>query len=519
MAAPGALIAGRYRVVRQLGAGGMGVVWEARDERLHRPVAVKQLRTQPGLTEAETDVVAQRAMREARINARLQHPYAVAVFDVVEHEGSPCIVMELVPSVPLTEAIRELGALSPAEAARVGSQVAAALAAAHTLGIVHRDVKPGNVLIGDDGAARICDFGISRAFGDTTLTMTGMITGTPAYLAPEAARGEESTFASDVYSLGATLYAAVEGEPPFGAEGNAIAVLYRVAAGEVRPPERSGALGPLLLAMMSADAQDRPSMAEAAAQLSALADGRASLPRPGAADRTQPMPMPAPETAPVSAPTAALPPAGTPDTPVQRSVAPAPAPPPHAPTLRRQAAAAPATERRRRPGLVAAVVVLIVLAGTAAVALLLPNFERPVASSDPSPAVTNTPGTQSAPAEPASTEPSATQSDEVPAEPTSAELAQAVTDYYGLLPDDTDAGWELLTASYQRQTGGQDGYEQFWKDMRTVTVSDVRATAPNRVEATLTYVEKKGKRASTERRSFRLVRSGGVLKIDQSSVI
>ncbi len=278
MATPGTLIADRYRLVRQLGAGGMGVVWEARDERLDRPVAVKQLRTQVGLTEAETEVIAQRAMREARINASLQHPYAVAVFDVVEHEGQPCIVMELVPSVPLTEVMRGLGNLAPAEAARVGSQVASALAAAHALGIVHRDVKPGNVLIGDDGTARICDFGISRSFGDATLTMTGMITGTPAYLAPETARGEESTSASDVHSLGATLYAAVEGEPPFGSEGNAIAVLYRVTAGEMRPPERAGALEPLLLSMMSLQPGDRPTMAEASARLSALAGGSAPLP-------------------------------------------------------------------------------------------------------------------------------------------------------------------------------------------------------------------------------------------------
>lgn len=458
----------------------MGVVWEAHDERLNRPVAVKQLRKQHGLTETETDVVVQRAMREARINARLHHPYAVSVFDVVEHEGMPCIVMELVPSVSLTEATRELGALTPSEAARVGSQVAAALAAAHALGIVHRDVKPGNVLIGDDGAARICDFGISRAFGDATLTMTGMLTGTPAYLAPEAARGEESTFASDVYSLGATLYAAVEGEPPFGAEGNAIAVLYRVTVGEMRQPQRAGELAPLLLAMMSTEPKDRPSMAEAAAQLSALA---ARL-----ADSAQPA-------------------AGTPDTPAQRPVNPEPAPPPRPET-------APVPGRRRRLGLVAVIVVLIVLAGIAA-AMLVPNLERPTAGSDPSPGSTTTGGAESTPAEP-TTEPSG----EVSADaPTTAELAQAVTDYYALMPDDTDAGWQLLTASYQRQTGGRDSYEDFWNGMDTVTVTDVSATAPDRVQATLTYVEKSGNRESTERRSFRLVRSDGVLKIDQSSVI
>ena len=280
------------------------------------------------MTDDETDVAVQRAMREARINARLEHPYAVSVFDVVEHEGSPCIVMELVPSMPLSEVMRELGALAPTEAARTGSQVAAALAVAHGLGIVHRDVKPGNVLIGDDGAARICDFGISRSFGDTALTMTGMITGTPAYLAPEVARGQEASFASDVYSLGATLYAAVEGTPPFGTEGNAIAVLYRVTAGELKPPERAGALGPLLVAMMSADPQDRPSMAEAASRLAALVDAGAGAARPGSArpvtaESTLLMPSLEDPSAPVSAPTAPIPRATTPSTPMQTPVIPA----------------------------------------------------------------------------------------------------------------------------------------------------------------------------------------------------
>jgi len=505
MAGPGVLIADRYRLVRQLGAGGMGVVWQARDERLHRLVAVKQLRTQLGLTDAETDVTAQRAMREARINARLHHPYAVAVFDVVEHEGNPCIVMELVPSMPLTEVLRELGTLAPSEAARVGSQIAAALAAAHALGIVHRDVKPGNVLIGDDGTARICDFGISRAFGDTTLTTTGMITGTPAYLAPEAARGEESTFASDVYSLGATLYAAVEGEPPFGTDGNAIAVLYRVSAGELRPPERAGALGPVLLAMMNISPLDRPSMAQAAAQLSALMDGNAGSSRPDAAKPTLPMPVPADISTPPQ------PPADTPGIPAQQPATAAPA-------AARQVVTVPANRRRRRRGLVAAFVVLIAVAGGAAAALLLADPERPTAG--PSPAATNTADKVPSPARSTPTKASATPTGKVPAKaPTTAELAQAVTDYYALLPDNTDAGWNLLTPSYQRQTGGRDSYKEFWNGIDTVTVTDVRATTPDRVEATLTYVEKSGNQKSTERRSFQLVSSGDVLKIDESSVI
>jgi serine/threonine protein kinase len=411
--------------------------------------------------------------------------------------------------------MRELGALAPTEAARTGSQVAAALAVAHGLGIVHRDVKPGNVLIGDDGAARICDFGISRAFGDTALTMTGMITGTPAYLAPEVARGEEASFASDVYSLGATLYTAVEGEPPFGAADNAIAVLYRVVAGEVRPPERAGVLGPLLVAMMSTEPRDRPPMAEAAAQLSALADGG---PAPPTANRTLPMPVPAPTSTPTSAAapasTPSLTPAKPPGTAAQRPADPgdpADTPP------RQDPAAAPG--RRRRTGLVAAIVALIVLAGTV-VALLVSNPERPTTGSEPSSAVTGTSDQESTAAGSASTEPSATPSNgEAADEPTTVELAKAVTDYYALLPDDTDAAWQLLTASYQRQTGGRDSYEDFWNDIDTVTVTAVRATAPDSVQATITYVEKSGNRESTERRSFRLVRSDGVLKIEESSVV
>ncbi len=211
------------------------------------PVAVKRLHLQTWFTKAERDVAVQRAMREARITARLQHPNAVRVFDVVDDRGSPCLIMEYVPSRSLQQVVDANGPLPPAEVARIGTQVAAALAAAHRAGIVHRDVKPGNVLMADDGSAKITDFGISHAFDDSTLTSTGMVTGTPAYLAPEVARGAASDFASDVYSLGATLYMAVEGRPPVGAgETNPIAVLHRVASGEWEPPTRSGPLTPML---------------------------------------------------------------------------------------------------------------------------------------------------------------------------------------------------------------------------------------------------------------------------------
>ncbi len=278
MSEPQALIAGRYRLVRLVGSGGMGEVWEAWDERLERRVALKQLRHQSGLSRSDAELANLRAMREARITARLHHPHAVPVFDVVEHEGQACLIMQFIPSMTLSAVLAEGGPLEPDEAAQVGAQIAGALAAAHALGIVHRDVKPGNILIAEDGTALISDFGISRALGDATLTTSGMVHGTPAFLAPEVARGEASDFASDVFSLGATLYAALEGTPPFGNDENSIALLHRVAAGQVEPPQRSGALTPVIVHMLSPDSESRPPMhavAHTFAQLAAAAVGSA----------------------------------------------------------------------------------------------------------------------------------------------------------------------------------------------------------------------------------------------------
>ena len=271
MQAPNGLVADRYRLVRLIGRGGMGAVWEGRDERLDRSVALKVLDPEPGSRDEPAELVAGRAMREARLAARLKHRHAVTVYDVVEHDGQPCLVMELVPSQPLSEILHELGTLHEQEVATLGAQVASALAAAHAAGVVHRDVKPANILVADDGTARISDFGIAHAFGDTTLTSTGMLTGTPAYLAPEVARGGESGFASDVFSLGSTLYAALEGRPPFGEGPNPIGLLHRVASGRMEPPQHAGALTPLLTRMLSTDPEARPTMAEVAEQLDRFA--------------------------------------------------------------------------------------------------------------------------------------------------------------------------------------------------------------------------------------------------------
>ncbi|KAF2412800.1 hypothetical protein B1729_13145 [Microbacterium sp. B35-04] len=261
-----------------LGAGGMGIVWQAWDSRLRRPVALKMLRTQPELTDGERQLATDRAMREARITAGLHHPHAVTVFDVVEHDGQPCIVMQLIESTPLSELLREHGPFTPAEAAHIGAEVASALAAAHALKIVHRDVKPGNILIAGDGSALISDFGISHALGDASLTATGMVHGTPAYLAPEVARGLPTSFASDVFSLGSTLYAMVEGQPPFGTDKNPIALLHRVARGGYAAPKHAGPLAPLLRKMLASQPKRRPTMAS-------VADALSSLHRESAADR------------------------------------------------------------------------------------------------------------------------------------------------------------------------------------------------------------------------------------------
>lgn len=261
MAESGGTVGGRYALVEQIGSGAMGVVWLARDALLDRPVAVKELR--PDLAFEEVQVVGARAMREARNAARLQHPNAVAVFDVVVEDDRPWLVMEYVPARTLGALLTERGTLDPAEAARIGGRVAAALAAAHAAGIVHRDVKPSNVLIGEDGTVKLTDFGISRAAGDGTLTGSGMITGTPAYLAPEVARGEQPDTSSDVFSLGATLYAATEGQSPHGVSDNSFGLLYRAALGKVEPPTRSGPLTGVLMRMLATDPATRPTAAEA----------------------------------------------------------------------------------------------------------------------------------------------------------------------------------------------------------------------------------------------------------------
>ncbi|MGQ4598480.1 protein kinase domain-containing protein [Nocardia sp. R6R-6] len=275
------LIAGRYRLTDPIGTGAMGVVWRAADVRLQRTVAVKQVLLGPGLSGSAALEAKLRAMREGRIAARLHHPNAITVFDVAEEDGQPWLVMEYLNAPSLAARLSGNRTLAPVEVAKIGAQAASALAAAHDAGIMHRDVKPANLLVADDGTVKITDFGISRAVGDVTVTATGFLAGTPAYLAPEVARGENPEPASDVFALGSTLYAAVQGSPPFGEGDNPLALLHAVARAEISPPESAGPLAPVLMRLLAASIDARPTMHEAKEALEAVAAGRnPELPAP-----------------------------------------------------------------------------------------------------------------------------------------------------------------------------------------------------------------------------------------------
>lgn len=292
------LVSGRYRLHESLGSGGMGVVWRATDELLNRQVAIKRIRLDMRGDET-VELSRQRTLREARIAAQLHHPHVVSIFDVLTVDGDPWLVLEHLPSDTLTVAIKTHGPPAPRIAAGIGVAVADALAAAHRVGVVHRDVKPANVLLGREGTVKLTDFGISHAIGDLTLTGTGLITGTPAYLAPEVARGGESGAPSDVYSLGATLYAAVEGVPPFRADDNVFRMLQLVAAGEVPPPRQAGPLEPVLRLLMSLDPGERPDAVAAREMLRRILDGRPALRpvAPGPARRAPAAPVAHPRPA------------------------------------------------------------------------------------------------------------------------------------------------------------------------------------------------------------------------------
>ncbi|MFD4525702.1 serine/threonine-protein kinase [Streptomyces sp. NPDC058470] len=353
----GRLLAGRYRVLSQLGRGGMGVVWRARDEVLGREVAVKELRTYTDAAAPELADLGRRMQREARAAARVRHPGVVAVHDVTEVDGRPLIVMELVDGPSLDDVLGERGTLDPREAASIGAKVMDALAAAHRAGVLHRDVKPGNILLDRSGRVVLTDFGIATMEdpGDgsaTHLTRSGELVGSLDYLAPERAQGNDPGPASDVWALGATLYAAVEGLSPFR-RTSTWSTLTAIVADPLPEPRRAGPLGPVLQQLMNKQPGQRPDADRARELLEAVAGA------PETDSRTTGLRLPEPrphETTALSVPS--IPPGFGPPEPV------VPAAPPAA------AGPSPAPRRRGRALLAAAAVTVVLAAAGVSVALL-----------------------------------------------------------------------------------------------------------------------------------------------------
>ncbi|WMX47789.1 serine/threonine-protein kinase [Streptomyces roseicoloratus] len=266
------VIAGRYRLLDVLGEGGMGTVWRARDEVLGREVAVKEVRAGAGLPAADRERLHARLEREARSAARITHRNVVTVYDVALDDDRPWIVMELVPGLTLAETLEAEGPLPPRRAAHVGAEVCAALRAAHEAGVLHRDVKPANVQLANDGRVVLTDFGIAAVEGVSPLTMTGELIGSPEYLAPERALGRTPGPAADLWSLGILLYAAVEGVSPFRRE-TALDTLRTVVDEEPAPPAHAGPLAPVIEGLLRKDPEQRPSAAAVEEQLRLIGAG------------------------------------------------------------------------------------------------------------------------------------------------------------------------------------------------------------------------------------------------------
>ncbi|MFF4837147.1 serine/threonine-protein kinase [Streptomyces sp. NPDC001315] len=292
------LLAGRYRLGGVLGRGGMGTVWRAEDETLGRTVAVKELRFPSSIDDEEKRRLITRTLREAKAIARIRNNSAVTVFDVVDEDDRPWIVMELVEGKSLAEAIREDGLLEPKRAAEVGLAILDVLRSAHREGILHRDVKPSNVLIAEDGRVVLTDFGIAQVEGDPSITSTGMLVGAPSYISPERARGHKPGPAADLWSLGGLLYAAVEGAPPYD-KGSAIATLTAVMTEPLEEPKNAGPLRDVIYGLLTKDPAQRLDDAGARTMLNKVIhapEPKDSAPEP--ADATKVVPLPAQPDAP-----------------------------------------------------------------------------------------------------------------------------------------------------------------------------------------------------------------------------
>ena len=488
------LIAGRYQVLRAIGHGGMGTVWLCRDEVLGRQVAVKQIGALPG----ESAIQTKRAMREARSAAALNHPNAVAVYDVVDHDDRPWLVMEYVEGQTLADEISRDGQLSPHRVADIGAQLAGALASAHERRIVHRDIKPGNVLIDAVGRPKISDFGIARRYGDDQLTQIGFVTGTPGYFSPEVARGGDPASASDVWALGATLYAAVEGQSPYESRSNPIALLRAIATERPRPMTHAGALGPAIDAMMHEDPARRWDMATSARRLGGIAQGgtTAVMPRDDPAG---------PEVI-------AVPPVDS----TQRLESGARVPPPGD---RRSGGRSDGRRYGRRGGrsdgrsdrrlLLVFVAVLVAALGVGYLLSQLGDLGGATAVLGPTTRSTTSGASKISKPPGAASRPHSSSTPGTPHPGANKNLENFVNSYYSGVTKDTNRTWDQLTPKMQDTAGGRQGYDDFWKTIDNVKVNHTQANASDKkAVVNLTFTRNDGT-TSTETHRFTFVTDGG----------
>ncbi|MGW0331976.1 serine/threonine-protein kinase [Streptomyces sp. NPDC003011] len=419
------LIAGRYRLLSPLGEGGMGTVWRARDEVLHREVAVKEVRAPAGLQGAEVERMYARLEREAWAAARVANRNVVTVYDVATQDGRPWIVMEIVRGISLAELLDAEGPLSPQRAAHIGAEVLSALRAAHEAGVLHRDVKPANVLMSNDGRVVLTDFGIAMVEGSSALTMTGEVIGSPEFLAPERALGRTPGPESDLWSLGVLLYAAVEGHSPFR-QNTPLSTLRAIVDEELPPPYRAGPLAPVIEGLLRKDPAERLPAERAEEDLRII--GAGGTPR---ADAVQASPYPP------TAVTHRQPPSTGPVPPPWTGSAPA--------AGRTSTTAAPARPRRDRRAavvLIAGLAVLALAVGGLTYALL--NGDDGGRAGGTATTATETAGVSSpsvsdtAPQDTGGPEPTPSPSEETtsaaPQQSVEVSLAGARTDYSGTCP-------------------------------------------------------------------------------------
>jgi serine/threonine protein kinase len=459
------VIAGRYSLDREIGRGGMGAVWLGRDEVLGRLVALKRIGMSPG--GSSPDLL--RAEREARLAARLNHPHVVAVFDLVDEDDAQWLVMEYVEGSTLAELVRANGALPVDQAAQIILQAADALAAAHEAGIVHRDVKPSNMLVTAKGQVKLSDFGIARAEADASLTQTGLVTGSPAYISPEVASGRQASDRSDVWSLGATLFHALAGRPPYDIGDNVIGGLYRIVHEEPPRLDHAGWLAPLLESSMTLDPQDRWSMREVVDFL--RAGPTATAPRPTGRRRAVAAPVPSKSSTQVMA---AVPQTTT--------------------------ATASGGRGARRPRQVLpalAAVAVIILASVVALLIGLNSNDD-----GGEPRAGNSSSSSSASSEPTP-------------RVTAAGMEEFGRSYPQIASSDPDAGFALLTDDYQQAS---PRYQEFWGSVRRPEVEDVTAD-PEAMTVTYSYrYERDGERVE-ERIELTLVGTDGRYKIAGDRVL